>query len=116
MAEPSSNPYDFSAASAALLVQLVQEIEQTPAQYWAGLLQTIRQFRQGLGATPSASEQAWDEALQAAAAPSSERQATLSQLLNTWMEDEDDREQAETWQFLNQALDSDRLSNRPFFP
>lgn len=115
MAEPSPKPYDFSAASAALLVQLVQEIEQTPVQYWAGLLQTIRQFRQGLKATPSASEQAWDEALRAAAAPSSERQAALSQLLSTWMEDEDEREQAETWHFLNQVLDSDRLSDRLFF-
>lgn len=116
MAESSSSPYDSPpAASAALLVQLVQEIEQTPVRYWASLLQTIRQFRQGLEVTPSASESAWNEALEAAAL-SSERQAALSQLLNTWMEDEDEQEQAETWQFLSQALDSDRLSNRSFFP
>ena len=71
MAEPSSSLNPSSAAtSASLLVQLVQEIEQTPARYWASLLQTIRQFRQGLEVTPSASEQAWDEALEAAAVPS----------------------------------------------
>ncbi len=37
MAAPS-NPYDFSAALAALLVQLVQEIEQTPFLQWFTLI------------------------------------------------------------------------------
>ncbi len=105
MAELSFTSYDPSAAtSAALLVQLEQEIEQTPAQYWNCLLQTIRQFRQGLAAEPSSSERAWDEALQAASAPSPERQAALSQLIDTWMADEDEREQAETRQFFSQSL------------
>lgn len=117
MADPSFTPYEPSAAaSAALLVQLVQEIEQTPSQYWDSLLQAIRQFRQGLEAEPSFSERAWNEALQAAAAPNTERQAALSQLLDAWMADEDEREQAETWQFLSQSLDRDRLSDRPFLP
>ncbi len=102
MAASSFNAYEPSAAaSAALLVQLVQEIEQTPAQHWDDLLQAIRRFRQGLALQPSASEQAWNEALQAASTPNPERQAALSQLLDTWMADEDEQEQASTWQFLS---------------
>ncbi|MFH7244689.1 MAG: hypothetical protein ACHWZW_17780 [Spirulina sp.] len=88
-------------------MQLVQEIEQTPAQHWDDLLQAIRRFRQGLEVQPSASEQAWNEALQSASAPNPERQAALSQLLDTWMADEDEQEQAETdchnqcWPFIS---------------
>ena len=111
MAEPSSPLSDAAAAiSAALLVKLVQEIERTPTQHWDDLLQTIRRFRQGLAVQPSTSEQAWSEALQAASTPNPERQAVLSQLLDTWIADEDEQEQASTWQFLSQALDRDRLS------
>jgi hypothetical protein len=117
MAASSFNAYDLSAsASAALLVQLVQEIEQTPAQHWDDLLQAIRRFRQGLTLQPSAAEQAWNDALQAASDPNPARQAALSQLLDTWMADEDEDEQASSWEFLSQELDRDRLSDRPFLP
>lgn len=117
MVAPRFNAYDpLASSSATLLVQLIQEIEQTPAQHWDDLLQAIRRFRQGLALQPSASEQAWNEALQAASAPNSERQAVLSQLLETWMADEDEDEQASTWKFLSQELDRDRLSDRPFLP
>jgi hypothetical protein len=36
-------------------------------------------------------------------------------LLRSWREDGDAEEQRETWAFLKQALDEDRLSNRKFF-
>jgi hypothetical protein len=61
-------------------------------------------------------EQLWDEALQDAITPKQERQTALSQLLDSWMEDKDENEQAEAWKYLQKALDEDRLSNRPFFP
>ena len=37
------------------------------------------------------------------------------QLLESWCH-EDEAEQKETWEFLKQALDEDRLSNRKLFP
>lgn len=36
-------------------------------------------------------------------------------LLRSWR-DEDSQEQRETWEFLKQAIDEDRLSDRKFFP
>jgi predicted ATP-binding protein involved in virulence len=41
----------------------------------------------------------------------------LVQLLRAWREgDEDEQEQRNTWEYLRQALDEDRLSERKLFP
>jgi len=37
-------------------------------------------------------------------------------LLRSWRETGDEQEQKETWEFLQTALDEDRLSDRPLFP
>ena len=43
------------------------------------------------------------------------RNQAVIDLLNSW-EDDDPEEQRETWAFLKQALDEDRLSYRKLFP
>lgn len=43
-------------------------------------------------------------------------QAKLDELLQSWIQDGDGKEQKETGEFLVQALDEDRLSDRPLFP
>jgi len=50
-------------------------------------------------------------------APSSKNQAAI-ELLRSWREDDeyDEEEQIATWEYLKQALDEDRLSDRKFFP
>ena len=40
----------------------------------------------------------------------------LDNLIRSWEESGDEREQTETWEYLRQVLDEDRLSNRPLFP
>ena len=37
-------------------------------------------------------------------------------LLDTWIEEGDEQEQKETWDYLQEALDEDRLSARKLFP
>jgi hypothetical protein len=56
---------------------------------------------------------AWD-----LSAPSiASRNAATLALLDKWETEGDEQEQTETWEFLQQALDEDRLSShRPFFP
>jgi hypothetical protein len=45
------------------------------------------------------------------------RNAATLALLDKWEAEGDEQEQTETWEFLQQALDEDRLSShRPFFP
>ncbi|WP_309741854.1 MULTISPECIES: hypothetical protein [unclassified Chamaesiphon] len=39
-----------------------------------------------------------------------------NRLLQSWEDEGDSEEHLETWEFLHQALDADRISNRPLFP
>jgi hypothetical protein len=48
--------------------------------------------------------------------PTNQKQAEAVKLLQSWLDDEDDEEQQETGQYLIQALDEDRLSDRKLFP
>lgn len=45
----------------------------------------------------------------------SQKNAALIQLLRSWREG-DEQEQRNTWEYLKQALDEDRLSERKLFP
>lgn len=40
----------------------------------------------------------------------------LIEWLDKWVEEGDEEEQRETFEYLQKALDEDRLSNRPLFP
>lgn len=44
------------------------------------------------------------------------RAAQLDTLIQSWIEEDDPREQRETLEGLVRALDEDRLSNRKLFP
>jgi hypothetical protein len=98
---------DRSIAPATTLEVLLHEIEATPKEYWTDLLATLRQFRQNIpSATPSIVniEQA------------RKNQAAID-LLDSWLDKEQDAsEHQQTWDFLQKALDEDRLSDRPLFP
>ena len=48
--------------------------------------------------------------------PSRDSRAELVELLQSWIEDGDAEEQRETGEYLRQALDEDRLSDRSLFP
>ena len=50
------------------------------------------------------------------AIPTKLKQAQAVNLLQSWLDDEDDKEQQETGQYLIHALDEDRLSARKLFP
>ena len=45
-----------------------------------------------------------------------DKSSQLVDLLQSWMDDEDDEEQKETGAYLIQSIDADRLSDRPLFP
>lgn len=45
-----------------------------------------------------------------------QKQTEAVNLLQSWIDDEDEEEQQETGQYLIQALDDDRLSDRKLFP
>lgn len=99
--------------------ELVSEIEQIPSEYLPSLLGMIRLFRQSVTLKPAPSD-VWAKLMHDIKNPSpvqtATRQQALSELLRVWREEGDEQEQKETWELLRQALDEDRLSNRPLFP
>ena len=86
---------------------LLHEIEATLREYWADLLDALRQFRQNI---PSTAPPVVD------AEQARKNQAAID-LLDSWLgETEDASEHQQAWDFLKTALDEDRLSDRPLFP
>jgi hypothetical protein len=97
-------PTPASESASPQLESLIQEIQQTPPAQWAHLLEILRIFRQSVTVSP----------------PPDTTSTPINQaaidLLRSWREEGDEAEQRETWEFLQQALDEDRLSDRPLFP
>lgn len=96
-----------------MLSDLVREIEQIPRDAWLGLLTLIQLFRANLGQTTSTPDEQWEQAIGMATVSNAERKQALGDLLQSWVSEGDGQEQRETWAFLRQALDEDRLSDRP---
>lgn len=98
---------DHSSSPPTTLDVLLHEIEATPREYWADLLDTLRQFRQNIPATaPSVID----------VEQARKNQAAID-LLDSWLsDDEDASEHQQAWDCLKTALDEDRLSDRPLFP
>lgn len=102
-----------------ILADIIKEVEQTPQEQWKVLLEMIRQFRRNSEAQASSAE-TWNAVVNQIRNETSQqkaaRQQALSKLLQSWEEEGDEQEQKETLEFLQQALNQDRLSNRPLFP
>ena len=100
------------------LAKLILEIQQTPEEYLPNLLQIVRLFRESvrMKLTPSntSEQKATPETLEANRL--AQQHKALKELTRLWIEEGDEQEQTETWEYLRQALDEDRLSNRPLFP
>jgi hypothetical protein len=97
---------DSNTATASLKL-LLHEVEATPREYWADLLDTLRQFRQKI---PS-------DTLSIANAEQLRKNQAAIDLLDSWLDDDEDAsEHQQAWDFLKTALDEDRLSDRPLFP
>jgi hypothetical protein len=57
---------------------------------------------------------AWDTELEKLKTPAHTQ--ALADLLQSWEDEDNEQEQQETWKFLRQALDHDRLSERSLLP
>ena len=101
-----------------VLAKLILEIQQTPEEYLPNLLQIVRLFRESVTLKPAPSDiseqKAATEILEANRL--AQQHKALQELTRLWIEEGDEQEQTETWEYLRQALDEDRLSNRPLFP
>lgn len=120
MAEPDLNETAISSEIQLTesLEQIKTEIEQIPQEYLPNLLQIVRLFRESVTMKPvrshTSEQKAKPETLEANRL--AQQHKALKELTRLWLEEGDEQEQTETWEYLRQALDEDRLSNRPLFP
>lgn len=100
------------------IVELLQEIMQTPREYWPNLLKTIRLFRETVSELPKAPPAPVEEVdiTQLSKEERIKRNQGAIELLRSWREEGDEQEQKETAEYLERVIDEDRLSNRPLFP
>lgn len=114
------NPIPTSSSHS--LAELLNEIEQTPPEYWPNLLEIIRQFRQSVAqanvtqANKISANPDLTEIVKMSKSERIKRNQSIIDLINSWVEDGDEQEQTETAEYLRTALDENRSSNRPLFP
>jgi hypothetical protein len=102
------------------MVEFLSVIQQTPREYWPNLLKMMRLFLETVTVKPVLSElepipQKIDMTKLSLEERIQRNQGAIN-LINSWVEEGDEQEQTETWEYLRKVLDEDRLSNRPLFP
>jgi hypothetical protein len=85
-------------------IQLIQAIQDT--------IPDLKTDSSLLGIDLDSSSLAWEKAMQQIEA---NQPQSLDRLLQSWEDEGDSQEHLETWEFLKQALDEDRISNRSLF-
>jgi hypothetical protein len=85
-------------------IQLIQAIQAT--------IPDLKTDSSSLRIDLNSSSVAWEKAMQQIEA---NHPQSLDRLLQSWEDEGDSQEHLETWEFLKQALNADRISNRPLF-
>ena len=95
----------------SILQEILQEIEAIPKEYWLNLLAILRAFRKTTTmTTTSISETNRDNQQQETDFLNRQHQE-LKKLTKQWLEEGDQEEQTETWQYLTKALEGNSLEN-----
>lgn len=117
--ESESSQASTASPPETSMAWLVLEIQKIPKEYWPNLLQIIRLYGESVR-IKGAQQDSWEKVKEEMNNPDPvvelARQKALSEVLRSWREDGDEQEQKETGDYLRQALDEDRLSNRELFP
>jgi len=113
-----NTPQDNSAIQDNdILAKLIVEIQQTPAEHLPNLLQILCLFRESVTLNPIPSDAPEEKSIPETQENNqlTQQHQALKKLTKAWIEEGDEEEQTETWEYLRQALDEDRLSHRPLF-
>ena len=93
---------------------IIAEVVNEQLSHWmsdlnASLLETMAEL------TGTNSDSGYYKLPRRTEAEQMQRNLAAIELLRKWTEEGDEEEQRETWEYLQKALDEDRLSNRPLF-
>ncbi|MGB3637266.1 MAG: hypothetical protein WBA39_06685 [Rivularia sp. (in: cyanobacteria)] len=85
------------------IIELLEEIQTTPKEYWSNLLQIMRLFRESVTKNSQSSDISEQDNHRL-----TQQHIALSELTQQWIEEGDESEQTETWEYLKQKLDENR--------
>ena len=89
------------------IIELLEEIQATPKEYWSNLLQIMQLFRESVTKNSKIANASEEENQRLA-----QQHIALSELTQQWLEEGDETEQTETWEYLKQKLDKKNFENR----
>ncbi len=89
----------------SFLIEMLSEIQEIPQEYWSNLLEIIRVFRKTVTIKPELLSQSQQELDKQEQKISNQQHQALKQLTKQWLEEGDEKEQTETWEYLTQAID-----------
>lgn len=101
--QPSQSEPITQTVSEVSFMELLNEIQKTPREYWFHLFQILHAFREALVLNHPAEKEllnSEEEQLE----QTQKNQAAI-ELLRQWREADDDHEQKETWEILSKALE-----------
>ncbi|MBD2501313.1 hypothetical protein [Anabaena azotica] len=101
------NQSDVSQVSEeSCLIEILEEIQETPQEHWSNLLEIIRVFRKSVTSRRELLTHLQQENLdrQNQEILNQQHQA-LQELTREWLEEGDEQEQTETWESLTQGID-----------
>ena len=102
--------YNSEPRIGAEFVELLQEIQETPREYWPNLLEMIKLFKETVTMKPRVSDISVSVQDKIDKFDPVKQHKSLSKLLQSWIDEGDEQEQTETAEYLRKALDEDPLS------
>lgn len=89
----------------SLLIEILSEIQETPQEYWSNLLEIIRVFRKSVSVKPDLLTQSQQDLDKQEQEILNKQHQALKELTQQWLEEGDQKEQTETWEYLAQRID-----------
>jgi hypothetical protein len=88
------------------LIEILREIQATPKEYWTNLLQIMRVFRESVTFKPEIFNHSQLE-IDAQQQLLNQQHQLLKELTKEWLEQGEQEEQTETWEYLRQKQEID---------
>jgi len=101
--QPSQSEPMTQTSSEVSFMELLNEIQKTPREYWFHLFQILHAFREAIGLDHSAENEISDS--EEEQLEQTQKNQAAIELLRQWREADDDQEQKETWAILAKALE-----------
>jgi hypothetical protein len=107
MSQPNliNKPEVSNTAEENYLTEILREIQTTPKEHWPNLLQIMRVFRESVTSKTDLLNHNQQEIDAQQQQLLNQQHQALKKLTKEWLEEGEQQEQTETWEYLRQEID-----------